>query len=96
MSLLVAVIIITVIELSTIFAHRDLLAEMHMCIDIVAETSEKLIEERDNSVFTDCDYMSDDETYITESKDLTRCVRRQFTSALRALIEHGVSEVRAP
>lgn len=73
---------------------RDVLAEMQMAVDSLTETAEQVRHERDNSVFTDCDYLSEEETYVSESKELTRCVRKTFTSALKNLIEHGVSEVR--
>lgn len=76
--------------------YRDLLAEMKVAVDLLVETAEQVKHERDNSLFTDCDYLSDEETYISESKELTKCVRKTFSSALKALIEHGASQVPHP
>lgn len=64
-----------------------------MSIDALVDISEQVIHERDNSIFTDCDYLSDEETYISESKELTQCVRKRFSISLKKLIEHGAVEV---
>ena len=81
------------IDINGVYVDRDMLAEMQMSIDALIDASEKVIEERDNSVFTDCDYLSDEETYISESKELTQCVRKNFSISLKKLIEHGAVEV---
>ena len=77
------------------FTCRDLLADMKLAIDVLIDTAEQVKYERDNSMFTDCDYLSDEETYISESKELTKCVRKRFCTALKSLIEHGASQVRS-
>lgn len=70
-----------------------MLAEMQMSIDALIDTAEKVKDERENSIFTDCDYLSDEETYISESKELTQCVRKKFCVSLRKLMEHGAEQV---
>lgn len=70
-----------------------MLAEMKMSIDALIDISEQVIHAREHSIFTDCDYLSDEETYISESKELTQCVRKRFCVSLKKLIEHGAIEV---
>ena len=64
-----------------------------MSVDVVIDTAEQVKHEKETCTFTDCDYLSDEESYISESKELTKCVRKRFSLALKAIIEHGAVEV---
>ncbi|XP_067936552.1 RUN domain-containing protein 1-like [Watersipora subatra] len=72
--------------------YGDLLAEVQMAVDALVDTAEQVKHEKQNSILTDCDYLSEEETYISESKELTKCVRKRFASCLKSIIEHGAAE----
>jgi len=71
-----------------------MLAELRASVDLLSATAEKVAKEKVDSTFTDCDYLSEEETYISESRELTKCVRKQFTPTLKKILEHGLTDVR--
>ena len=74
--------------------RSDMLAEMQVCIDELLAAAEKARQAvSDNAFFNSYDYSSDEDTTVSENREVTRCVRKRFSIALRKILEHGCCEV---